>query len=58
MTNEFYILWFEDNTSWYNMQSRKVKKRLDEDYCLKTNIQRNFGSDLDLDELLTSNSFD
>ena len=24
MTNEFKILWFEDETTWYTMESKKV----------------------------------
>ena len=36
MTNEFKILWFEDETTWYTMQSKKVANHLKNTYNLKT----------------------
>ena len=58
MTNIFRILWFEDNSSWYNMELRKVKRHLMETYCLELGSVRNIGTDFDFERLKTDNNYD
>lgn len=58
MTNIFRILWFEDISSWYNMELRKVKRRLKETYCLELESVRNIGTDFDFGRLKRDNNYD
>ena len=58
MTNIFRILWFEDNSSWYNMESRKVKRHLKESYCLEFGPVRSIGTDFDFEQLKQDNNYD
>lgn len=58
MTNEFKILWFEDETTWYTMQSKKVANHLKNTYNLKTTPRRETGSNFDPNILKTENTYD
>ena len=58
MTNEFKILWFEDETTWFTMQSKKVANHLKNTYNLKTDPKRETGANFNPDILKTENSYD
>lgn len=50
MNCTFKILWFEDEPTWFKMQTLKINKLMDK-YCLKADINRKNGDDFNLDEL-------
>lgn len=58
MTNIFRILWFEDNTTWYNMELKKVQRHVWEKYCLEIDSTRNTGADFDPAVLTSNNEYD
>lgn len=58
MTNIFRILWFEDNTTWYNMELKKVQRHVWGKYCLEIDSTRNTGSDFDPAVLTSNNEYD
>ena len=58
MTNEFKILWFEDETTWYTMQSKKVANYLKTTYNLKANPKHDTGANFNPDILKTENAYD
>ena len=58
MTNKFRILWFEDSSTWYKMESIKVRRYLKETYCLELDPKRNRGVDFDFEQLKQNNNFD
>ena len=58
MTSIFRILWFEDDSSWYSMESRKVKHYLKKSYCLELGTVRNIGADFDFERLKQDNKYD
>lgn len=58
MTNVFKILWFEDETTWYTMQSKKVANYLMKTYNLKNETKRETGANFDPNVLKNKNLFD
>lgn len=58
MTNEFKILWFEDETTWYTMQSKKVANHMLTTYNLKSLPLRETGAAFNPDILKTDNGYD
>lgn len=58
MTNTFRILWFEDDTVWYNMALRKVRHHIQEKYCLALGPDRSTGADFDPSVLTSNNEYD
>ena len=58
MTNEFKILWFEDETTWYTMESRKVSSYLKNTYTLTADLKRETGANFNVDILKTENRYD
>ena len=58
MTNIFRILWFEDDTVWYNMASRKVRRHIQDKYCLGLRPERSTGADFDPSVLTSNNEYD
>lgn len=58
MTNEFKILWFEDETTWFTMQSKKVANHLKNTYNLKTDPNRETGANFNPNILQTENTYD
>lgn len=58
MTNEFKILWFEDETTWYTMQSKKVANYLKTTYNLKSIPKHETGANFNPDILKTENAYD
>lgn len=58
MTNEFKILWFEDDTTWFTMESKKVTRYLHDRYNLVMNTLRETGANFNPDVLKTDNAYD
>lgn len=58
MTNFFNILWFEDDTIWFTMESKKLTRELQNTYGFKTEIKREIGVEYNPDELKSENKYD
>ena len=58
MTNYFNILWFEDDTIWFTMESKKLTRELQNTYGFKTEIKREIGVEYNPDELKSENKYD
>lgn len=58
MTQEFKILWFEDETTWYTMQSKKLSNHLKNTYNLKSVPNRETGANFNINILKTENTYD
>ena len=58
MTQEFKILWFEDETTWYTMQSKKVEAYLEDHYNLTLGSKHEIGIDFEPNILTTENTYD
>lgn len=56
MNCTFNILWFEDEATWFRMQTNQIN-RLMEKHCLRAEINRKNGDDFILEELC-SNEYD
>ena len=58
MTNIFSILWFEDSTIWFTMESKKLTRELKAKYSFQTDIKREIGTDYNPEELKSENKYD
>lgn len=58
MTNKFFILWFEDDATWYNMESTKLIRKLLRTYGFQTESIREVGIDYNPEELRRENKYD
>lgn len=58
MTNIFKILWFEDDSTWYNIASETLRRYIQERYCLNLSSKRNTGADFDPSILTKNNDYD
>ena len=58
MTNIFSILWFEDSTTWFTMESKKLTRELQAKYSFQTDIKREIGTDYNPEELKSENKYD
>ena len=58
MTNKFYILWFEDETTWFTMESTKLKRELHKSYGFQTEYKQGSGIDFNTEELTSDNKYD
>lgn len=58
MTQKFKILWFEDETTWYTMQSKKVGNYLEDNYNLTLEPKHEIGTDFDPKKLTIENTYD
>lgn len=58
MTNKFYILWFEDETTWFTMESTKLKRELQKTYGFQTECKQESGNDFSPEELTSDNRYD
>lgn len=58
MTNTFKILWFEDDSTWFDMESKMICRELKNTYSFQTEIKREYGAEYDSEELKRDNYFD
>ena len=58
MTNTFRILWFEDDSTWFEMESKMIRRELKNTYSFQTEIKREYGAEYDSEELKRDNYFD
>ncbi len=58
MTNIFKILWFEDDSTWFDMESKMIRRELKNIYGFQTEIKREYGAEYDSEKLRSDNSFD
>ena len=58
MTNIFKILWFEDDTTWFTMESKIIKRELQNVYSFQTKIDKRNGAYYNLDSLKKDNNYD
>lgn len=58
MTNIFKILWFEDDTTWFTMESKTIKHELRNTFSFQTQIDRENGVAYNLESLKKDNKYD
>ena len=54
MTNIFKILWFEDDSTWFDMESKMIRRELKNIYGFQTEIKREYGAEYDSEKLRRS----
>ena len=58
MTNIFKILWFEDDTTWFTMESKTITRELQNAYSFQVEIDKENGVGYDPDKLKNNNIYD